>query len=114
MILNKENIDFKTQCARCVGDFAQLHEDKTIKNNNAPKTLDCIYLQPSVDHHEGHDLLNLQTNKIKNRKKITPVPMNEWFIKKVHSIAKYESMPKGLKIKCRNETFYFDSHCMQE
>ena len=36
--------------------------------------------------------------------------MNEWWIKKVHSIAKHEGMPKGLKTKDRNETVHFDLH----
>ena len=45
-----------------------------------------------------------------NRKKITPVPTNEWCVKKDYSIAKHEGMPKVLKTKNRNENVCFDSH----
>ena len=45
-----------------------------------------------------------------NRKKITPVPINGWCVSKVHSIARHESMPKGLKTKDINETVCFDSY----
>ena len=34
--------------------------------------------------------------------------MSEWCIKKAYDIAEHECMPKGLKIKNWNETFYFD------
>ena len=93
-----------------MGNFVQSHEDRTIKNKNTPSTLDCMCLRPSVDRQEGHDLLHFQTNKIKNRRKFALVPTNEWCIKKVHSIAKHEGIPKILKIKDRNETVCFDSH----
>ena len=110
MVLHKENIDFKTHCTHFLGDFTQTHKDKTIKNENSPRVLDYIYLCPSADQQEGHDLLHIQNSRVTNRKKITPVPTNEWCIKIVHSISNHEGMRKGLKTKDRSETIYFGSH----
>ena len=49
MILCKENLVFKTHYVHYVGDLAQAHEDKIIKNGNSLKVLDCIYLNLSAD-----------------------------------------------------------------
>ena len=76
MILHKENLDFKTHCAHCVGYFAQEYEDKILKNDNFPRVLDCIYLRSSGNRKEGHNLLNLQTRRVINRKKNTSVLMS--------------------------------------
>ena len=68
-------------------------------------------MRPSADRQKGHDLLHLQTNKIITCKKFAPVPTDERCAKKDHSIAEDKGIPKGLKIKDRNDTFDFDSHC---
>ena len=82
MILHEENRDVKTHCTNYLGDFVQAHVDKAPKNDNLPIALDCVYFRQSADRQEWHNLLHLQTSRVINRKEITPVQTNEWWIKK--------------------------------
>ena len=70
MILYQENITFKQHCLHMLGEYAQTEDEPLRTNTNVPRTLDCIYLRPSVNRQLGYDLLYLLTNKIINRKKI--------------------------------------------
>lgn len=108
-VISQKILDFKTHCAHCAGNFVNLHEDKAITKNSSPRTLDCACSCPSKDRQERHYLLHLQTIKIINRKKITPVLTNEQCVKKLHSIANHKGVPKSLKRKDRNENIYLDS-----
>ena len=109
MILHKENLDFDRHCKYVLGEYVQAHEDETIKNNNAPRSLDCLYLRPTANHQGGHELLHLQTNQPITRSVVTPVSITPSVIKMVHAIAKRDDMPSGLKIKNRANTLLFDT-----
>ena len=109
MILHQENLDFDRHCTYVLGEFVQSHEDEEIKNNNKPRTLDCIYLRPTDSHQGGHELLHIATNKVITRSRVTPVPITPAVIKLIHAIAKEENMPKGLKIENRTNTVLFDA-----
>ena len=109
MILHQENIDFDRHCTYVLGEYVQSHENEQIKNNNKPRTLDCLYLRPTGNHQGGHELLHLQTNRVITRHRITSVPITPSVIKQVHAIATAEGMPDGLKIKNRYNNILFDS-----
>lgn len=78
-------------------------------NTNKARTLDCIYLRPSADVQDGHDLLHLATNKFVICRNIIPLPMTDYVIHQVHNIAKMDNMPKGLKIESKTGVILFDS-----
>ena len=71
--------------------------------------MDCLYLRPTANHQGGHELLHLGTNRVITRNKVTPVPMTPAVIKLVHSIARNEGRPEGLKIENRANTVLFDA-----
>ena len=109
MILHQENLDFDRHCTHVIGEYVQSHEDEVIKNNNKPRTLDCLYIRPTASHQGGHELLHLATNAVITRNRVTPVPITPAVIKIVHDIAKEENTQKGLKIVNRTNTVLFDA-----
>ena len=62
IILHKENIDYDRHYKYILGEYVQAHEDEIIKNNNAPRSLDCMHLIPTANYQGGHELMHLQTN----------------------------------------------------
>ena len=64
MIMHQENLNFNRHCKYVLGEYVQAHEDSQKKNNNLPRTLDCLYLRPTGNHQGGHELLHLHTNKV--------------------------------------------------
>ena len=109
MILHKENLDFKKHCKYVLGEYVQAFEDEASKNNNKPRTLDCLYLRPTNNHQLGYELLHLQTNRVITRHSITSVPITPSVINQVHKIAKMDKMPQGLKISTRTNNILFDA-----
>ena len=109
MILHKENLDFKKHCKYVLGEYVQAYEDESIKNNNKPRTLDCLYLRPTGNHQGGYELLHLQTNRVITRHSIETVPITPSIIKQVHALATMDEMPQGLKIQTRTNVTLFDA-----
>ena len=109
MILHKENIDYERHCKYVLGEYVQAHEDKTIKNTNAPRLLDCLYLRPTTNHQGGHELLHLQTNITITSPRVIAVAITPSVIRMVHNIAKKDNMPLGLKIKNQANVLTFDT-----
>jgi hypothetical protein len=64
MILHRRNVDYQKHCKYVFGAYVQGHVNSHPKNTNAPRTLDCIYLQYLDNMQGGHELLHLATNRI--------------------------------------------------
>ena len=79
-----------------LGEYVQADEDRMTRNNNAPYSLESLYLRPAKNHQGRHNVLHLQTNTVINRL-VTPS-----IIKLLHEIAITYQMPKGSKINSRN------------
>ena len=109
MIMHQQNLDFDKHCKYVLGEYVQSHEDESIKNDNKPRTLDCLYLRPTASNQGGHELLHLGTNRVITRNKVTQIPITPSVIRLVHAIAKKENMPRGLKIKNRTNTVLFET-----
>jgi hypothetical protein len=109
MILHQKNLDYEKHLKYAFGTYVQAHDDPESKNNNAPRTLDCIYLRYSDAHQGGHELLHLQTNQLLRCQFVTPLPITPAIIKQVHALAEQDRMPKGLKITNRTGQILFDS-----
>ena len=109
MILHKENLDFNKHCKYVLGEYVQAFEDDSIKNNNKPRTLDCLYLRSSNNHQGGYELLHLSTNRVITRHSIKTVPSTPSVIKQVHALAAMDKMPQGLKINTRSNVTLFDA-----
>ena len=88
MILHKENIGFERHCKYTLEEYVQLHEDKSIKNTNAPILLDCLYLRPTSNNQGGHEMLYLQTNRVITRNNVTSATTTPSIVNQVNEIAK--------------------------
>ena len=98
MLIHRRKISYPKHCSIPIFSYVQAHDDPNPKNNQAPRTLDCIYLRPNFNEQGGHMLLHLATNEYITRAKVTVVPVTQQVIDMVESIARHEKMPKGLKI----------------
>ena len=49
MIMHQENLDFDHYFIHVLGEYVQLHEDENIKNNNASRALDSLYIRPAAN-----------------------------------------------------------------
>ena len=47
ILLNQRTLDYKKECQVPFGAYVQAHNQPTYTNNNAPRTLDAIYLRPA-------------------------------------------------------------------
>ena len=45
MILHQHNLNFDKHCQYAFATYVQVHDEPDPSNTNAPRTLDCIYLQ---------------------------------------------------------------------
>ena len=109
MILHHQQLDYEKHCKYAAGTYVQASNDQAIKNTNAPRTLDCLYLRYAGNHQGGHELLHLATNAVITRPKVTQIPITPAVIKRVHEIAERDGMPTGLKVQDRYGTILYDS-----
>ena len=71
--------------------------------------LDYIYLRPTLNIQQGHELYRLYTNSVITRRRCTSMPLTPSIIKQVHALAAIDNMPQGLKIQNRTGITLFDS-----
>ncbi|KAL7564328.1 hypothetical protein ACA910_007180 [Epithemia clementina (nom. ined.)] len=98
MIIHHELFDYQRHCATPFGTYVQALDDPMIKNDLQPRTIDCIYLQPSPLHQTGYELLDIRTNRIINQGSFTVVPITQNIIELGHALSERDNMPTGLKI----------------
>ena len=109
MILHKEGLDLNRHCKIVTREYVQAHDEPQFKNNNAPRSLDCIYLRPITSHQSGYEVLHLQTNRIINRLTLTPTTIIPSIMTQVYAISKADKVPDGLKIENKSNLILFDS-----
>jgi hypothetical protein len=109
MLLHRRKLDYQKHCSIPMFSFVQAHDDPDHKSNQAPRTLDCLYLRPNPNEQGGHLLLHLATNAYITRHKVTVVPLTSAVIDMVDAIAKFEGMPKGLKVTTKFGNVLYDS-----
>jgi len=98
MILHKRNIDYEKHCKFALGEYVQAHTEPSPSNTNEERTIDCIYLRYIDNEQGGHQLLNLNTNKIIARRNLTRAVITKTIIQRVHDIAIMEGMTRGIKM----------------
>ena len=109
MILHQENLDYAKHGLYTFGEYVLGHNEPTPLNTQKARALDCIYLRPTSNMQEGHELYRLHTNSVITRRKCTPMPLTPSIIKQVHTLAAIDNMPKGIKIQNRTGITIFDS-----
>jgi hypothetical protein len=109
MILHQQNLNYDRHCRYGLGTYVQANNDPNPTNTNEPRTLDCIYLRYNDNIQGGHDLLHLPTNRIIMRSRVTSIPITPAVINQVHTMARQQAQPEGLKISNRYNVILYDA-----
>jgi hypothetical protein len=108
MILHQKNLDYLKNCKTTFRSFVQAYNKPNPKNDNSPRTLDCIYLRYTDSHQGGHELLHLPTNQVIARRNITMILITKAIQDQVAELAKAEEMPEGLKISSKTDVILYN------
>ena len=106
MILHQENIIFKQHCLHMLGEYVQAEDEPLRTNTNAPWSLDCIYLRPSVNRQLGYNLLHLLINKIINRKKFFLFQSQLQLLTEFTALRKQMACQRVQNLLTAQETFF--------
>jgi hypothetical protein len=63
-IMHQRDLDYNKQCLIPFGTFVQAHDEPDHKNNQQPRSLDCIYMRYNDNDQGGHELLDLAPEKL--------------------------------------------------
>ena len=113
-VLNRRKIDYAKHCQVPFGAYVQAHNEPDPLNSMLPRTLDCIYLRTVHSQQGGHELLNLRTGKVVNRRKVTKLPTTQAVIDLVHALADQDGMSQGLKVEIGQALFSSTPLLLQE
>ena len=103
MLMNKRNVDYNRHCKHMFGEYVQAYQEETIKNNNKPRTIDCIYLEPNFTSAGGHYVMNIATGAKMLKSRLWTVPITPTVIQAVESLAESQGY-KTLKLLGKNKT----------
>ena len=81
----------------------QAYQENKKKNDNKPRTIDCIYLEPEMNDSGGHIVMNIVTGAKMTKPRVWEVPITETVIQAVESLAKSQGY-KTLKLTGKNKT----------
>ena len=98
MILHRRNIDYTKHCKFALGEYVQAHTEPSPSNTNEERTIDCIYLRYIDNEQGGHQILNINTNRIIARRNLSRAVITKNIIQRVHNIAMMEGMTRGINM----------------
>ena len=96
MIINKRVFNYDMHCKHYTGEYVLVHDDRQIKNNINTKTIDCIYLRPSITSRNVHEFYNITTQQVITRRHCTSVPALAHIINTIETQAKANHIPIGI------------------
>ena len=106
VILKKKQLDYNKQCKFNFGDYVQgFHENKPT-NTNKERTVSAIYLRPTPNSLNCHDVMNLETGRVNKVIKVTRLPITDHVIAAVNAMAAEQGVT-SLKIESRNKVPLF-------
>jgi hypothetical protein len=77
-------------------------------NSNAARTIDAIYLQPALNMQGGHELYDLNSNRVITQARVSQIPVTDMVIKAIEKIAEDQGF-KSLKFKNRKGTIFHNA-----
>ena len=114
MILNEINWDNMKHCQYEFGSYVQASQVNNPANKNLAHTVDAIYLCPTTNIQGGHELMDIDTERLITQPKVYPRVMTKIFIKAVEKLAEYQGF-KTLKTIARGrKLFLLIFICSQE
>jgi hypothetical protein len=84
------------------------HDESIPLNSTQPRAINGIYLQNVSNARGGHEILDLLTNEVIQRQKVTQVPMTDAVVKAVEALAKNDSMDP-LKMETKHGVILYDA-----
>jgi hypothetical protein len=107
-ILGLPVLDYDKHCTVPFGAYAQANHETNQTNSNAAWTIDTIYLRPAINMQGGHELYDLNSNRVITRARVTQIPVTDVVIKAIERIAEDQGF-KTLKFKNRKGTIFHDA-----
>ena len=100
MILKKQGLDYDGDCKCKFGTCVQAHQDPKQLQKKMPikQTINTICPRPDENIQEGHLILNLNTGRAINARKMTELPVTNLAIKTAEAMAEQDGI-KGSKFK---------------
>ena len=98
MILNEINWDNMKHCQYEFGSYVQASQVNNPANKNLAHTVDAIYLCPTTNIQGGHELMDIDTERLITQPKVYPRVMTKIFIKAVEKPAESLGFKKIKKI----------------
>ena len=101
-IIKRRSIDYTKHLRYGFGSYVQAFNENNPTNQNAPRTLDGIYLRPNSNRQGGHIVMDIATGRVITRSRVTVVPVSEAIIRAVERMAARDGI-QPLKILDRNK-----------
>ncbi len=92
MILQGRKLDYNKHCKHEFGTYVQADQRHEPTNDNRPRTIDAIYLQPEDNVQGGYRVMDLATGQQVHRSKVTPIPLTATAIRAVEEMAEEQGM----------------------
>jgi hypothetical protein len=90
------------------GAYVQANHETNQTNSNAARTRDAIYLRPAINMQGGHELYDLNSNRVITRARVTQIPVTDEVIRATERIAKDQGF-KTLKFKNRKGAIFHNA-----
>jgi hypothetical protein len=107
-ILGLPVLDYDKHYTVPFGAYVQANHETNQRNSNAARTLDAIYLRPAINMQGGHELYDLNSNRVIIRARVTQIPVTDVVIKAIEQIAKDQGL-KTLKFKNRKGAIFHNA-----
>ena len=85
-IITKRTLDYNRDCRYEFGAYVQANQHNEPTNSNEPRTIDAIYLRPTMNQQGGHELMDLHTGHLITRSKVTVLPITASAIARVDEL----------------------------
>jgi hypothetical protein len=107
-ILRLPPLDYDKHCAVPFGAYIQANHETNQTNSNAARTIDAIYLRSAVNTQGGHELYDLNLNRVIPQVRVSQIPVTDMVIKAIEQIAEDKGF-KSLKFKNRKGTIFHNA-----
>jgi hypothetical protein len=107
-ILGLPVLDYNKHCAVPFGAYIKANHKTNQTNSNAAWTLDAIYLRPALNMQGGHELYDLNSNRVITQARVTQIPVTNVVIKAIEQIAEDQGF-KTLKFKNRKGAIFHNA-----
>ena len=79
MIVKRRTLDCEKDCQFEFGECVQAHHEPKTSKKNTPleRKIDGIRLRPDKNWQEGHSVMNLNTGRVINTRKLTSLPVTD-------------------------------------